>query len=56
MCRFEGEIKSSLICLSTYLAKKEKSLQLQGNHEYKIKDSLNSVQSSLKSHPLLVTL
>ena len=28
----------------------------EGNHEYKEKDSINSIQSSLKTHPLWVPL
>ena len=49
MCRFEGEIKSSLIGVSNYLAKKETSLLLQGNHEYKRQYKFRTVVCEVSS-------
>ena len=47
---------SSLNGLFIDLAKKERCLWFAVNHEYQETDSINSVQSSLKSHPLRITL
>ena len=38
------------------LGKERKMLQVEENHEYNEKDGINSVQSSLMSHPFWVTL
>ena len=36
--------------------KKKKQFTVAGNREYSETDRINSVQSSLKSHPLWITL
>ena len=38
------------------MAKKETRFTVAGNHEYKDTDRINSLQSSLNSHPLWATL
>ena len=42
--------------LFNYFENKEANLQFSGNYEYDVTDSVNSVKSSLKSHPLCITL
>ena len=38
------------------IKEREKKFTVPGNFKYKETDGINSVQSSLKSHPLWVTL
>ena len=57
--RLERRLETRLVVFKLFikwLRKETNKIIVAGNNEYKQTDNINFVQSSLKSHPLLVTL